>query len=351
MFCSKCGKELPDDSIFCNVCGQQIKEVTKLESAVKEKSKREKKPINKKVVKAVIIIFISMILIAAMVWAAIFVLVPMTKYNNALDVMEEGNYVEAYKVLWDLRGCPGFDYEVYYDCFSSAICQLIEEDKIEDAFEFCDTYYNYNGIDFEKLSAESYEKYYNGIVKILNREDFLEKIKNGGCIEFICGLLKRIPITYNDVDHLRVFCDDLHTLAEDYYYNNGYKYVLENRDILKSLWRYTAIRQLATKNAKAFLIGREWKSIDGSQFLEFDLSDDGSSFYKTNLNTPSVESRYYEIENMVLYFCNAGNAKVCDVFRFEFDDTDPSILNVYCYADGKTITLFRKEVDVTISWK
>ena len=323
MFCSKCGKELPDDSVFCNACGHQIIETTKSEPIVKKKPKKEKKPANKNTVKAVIIISVSVVLIAAIVLASIFIFVPMAKYNDALGIMEEGNYTDAYEALRNMQTYSGFDNEVFTECYWNAVCQLVKEDKISEAFDFCSTYEPPSVIDMKetltKLPAENYEKYYNGIVEILNREDFFEKLDRTS-IEFVCGMLEQIPITYRDVDRLRIFCDDLHAMKTDpnYYYDNvEYKYVLNNRDTLRSLWQYNAVRQLATQNAKAFLIGGRWQSIDGNQFLEFNLSDDGSSSYWTNLEIPNVEHRYYEIENMVLYFCNEGNAKVCDAFRFE----------------------------------
>ena len=119
------------------------------------------------------------------------------------------------------------------------------------------------------------------------------------------------------------------------------KYIHKNRDLIESLWKYKTVRKFAIDAIDAFLCG-VWENADGSTYLTFEYNDDNSHTYTCrNLSVPEVEHRYYDIVGTTMIFCNEGDSKVCDVFKFEFDETDPNKLTVYCYEDGKTVILHR----------
>lgn len=102
MKCSHCGKELPDDSQFCNYCGHKqrmIGQVTVLSDAEKkeEKTKTDSKPlINTKLIIGcgiTIIILIFLIVLPTISRNSKFdeavELVHNGKYDNAIDLFDE----------------------------------------------------------------------------------------------------------------------------------------------------------------------------------------------------------------------------------------------------------------------
>ena len=143
MFCSKCGKELPDDSVFCSACGHQIVEVMKTEPVAKEKPKKEKKPVNKKVVKTVAIISGAVIGIAAILCIVFLVIIPSLAHSKAEELYTNGQYAEAYQAYFEASQKPmaGFvTEEEFTNCGLAAIDAFIQNGDAEGAFEFVHQY-------------------------------------------------------------------------------------------------------------------------------------------------------------------------------------------------------------------
>ena len=129
MFCPKCGKELPDDSVFCNACGHQINEATKSEPVVKEKNKKEKKPVNKKAVKTAAIIFGAVIGIVAILCIVFLVIIPSLAHSKAEKLYNDNQYVEAYQAYIDAYRKPmngNVDEEEITNCGFAVIDEYIK---------------------------------------------------------------------------------------------------------------------------------------------------------------------------------------------------------------------------------
>lgn len=349
MFCSKCGSQIPDDSLFCNSCGHQINAAHP--SSANEEKTRKKEKRKKKINKLAIIIPSSAVLCIALILSTIFVFIPLIECsiarNQALTLIEEGNYIEAHNVLYNVEENIGFDNELYDTCYVKGTEKLLEEGKIIEALSFFEKYHyshNYGLYDIsniiQNIAINDQEEIFNGVVEALNYEQ-PAYIDSRNTAKVLSQILSRIPDAHQDVGKLRIFLDDISSFTYNLGTDEEGPYVLENQELLKSLWKYGRVRKMAADNAESFFVGGRWIAEDNITYIEFLKYGNAETVYWKNLNVPDVDYRYYDIENMTLIYCNAGDTKVCDVFKFEFDNENPTILKVYCYADGKTVTLHR----------
>ena len=371
MFCSNCGKQLEDGSKFCPSCGKQLVEDVKspviddahIEATTpttttatdkKEAGQKWKSLFTKKNLTIAGIIAGALVLIAGIILLTIFVFVPSAKWNKAVNLMEEGKYSEAYIAM---QGNI-HDYSTAEECYKLAIHQFIIDGNIIEAHDFIYNYrllYSFEATSFAELGAPSeYDsvKLFEGIIAYLNQDD-VDLTDHIGYLydDFLSFLFSLVPQSVSeDAGKLRIFIDDIKAMDRQYASSECFDYIINNRSIIEYLWKYKAVRNLVEQEMEAFLIDTRWES--GYTYIEFrreqDYTLNGKPHYTAtemltaNISMPDVEHRYFEIKDMILYFCNANDSKICDVFRFELDESSPDILHVYCYEDGETVTLYNK---------
>ena len=128
MKCLKCNQNVPDDSEYCTHCGARIEhvEIGRLDIK-KEKTIRKNKPVKKKYcsqcgtqinstvlkcpscgkaffpVKPIIISITSIAVLIAVVCLSLFVIVPEIKYQKAISLMNQGDYINANKIFNELQ--------------------------------------------------------------------------------------------------------------------------------------------------------------------------------------------------------------------------------------------------------
>lgn len=99
MFCKNCGKQLPDDSSFCQYCGTNLAPNTGSSPTVNVPPVLST-PVKKKRKYPVIIgIVVLIILLAAGGFAAVKYLVPMNNYKNGIAAMQAGKWDQAIEYL------------------------------------------------------------------------------------------------------------------------------------------------------------------------------------------------------------------------------------------------------------
>lgn len=369
MFCSNCGKQLEDGSKFCPSCGSQIssepdKPIRTVQisanTAKPTTTAKEKKPINKKAIKLAAFISGGVVLLTAIILLTVLVIVPAIKWNSAVSLMDDGNYVGAFEAFSKQMTEDKYDSEkTMIDlCYAKAVNQLLQDGKVAEAYDFHMTYHYNDYIDFnvdtDKPTISDTETFYNEVIKLLNTKNIFEDYSRGGYF-VIAHMLSFIPNNYEDAEILRYFFDDVSALlkcgaAPAILIN----YIVENPGIIKSLVHYYAIRKLAEENIEAYLSIGFWSSDDDSSYIYFSpeiyypvIDDDSQWAYKFTFNskgleTPDVLHKYYTIDGMTLIYTNDNDSKVCDVFRFKLDEENPNILYVYCFANDKTVTLYNE---------
>lgn len=114
MFCRKCGAEIPDSSVFCNVCGAKQEEIKKVEIPAEPKempkepeeiSISPKKKANPKIIFAVAIVAVLAVLF-------VFVGFPMIHYSSAKKAYEAEDYAKAVEEFAAAKGYN--DSEKYF---------------------------------------------------------------------------------------------------------------------------------------------------------------------------------------------------------------------------------------------
>ncbi|MCR5829437.1 MAG: DUF6273 domain-containing protein [Lachnospiraceae bacterium] len=118
----------PTDQMFLNDVHNNLNSKTKQN---REKNgdafNRSKK--KKKISSLIIALVVGVVLIGALVLAYFLVIAPMLKYDNAIEMIESGNYVEGYAILTEL----GREDEILDDKKTRAD-KLIENKKYDDAY-------------------------------------------------------------------------------------------------------------------------------------------------------------------------------------------------------------------------
>lgn len=93
MYCKKCGKEIPKDSLFCSFCGYKIEDSLSEKKENKDKEGPIKKPLKKS--KKLIVGILVLVIIAASTVIYSFSSNPI---NSVIKALENENYEEARKV-------------------------------------------------------------------------------------------------------------------------------------------------------------------------------------------------------------------------------------------------------------
>ena len=106
MICNRCNHQVPDDSEFCHVCGNKISKdaphVTPVKKVPVEKETKVKKPMSKKAKKTIVFTSVSVVSLALIAVLVFFVIIPLSKYNHAQELLELGKYDLAYTAFSEL---------------------------------------------------------------------------------------------------------------------------------------------------------------------------------------------------------------------------------------------------------
>ncbi|MEI6132274.1 MAG: zinc ribbon domain-containing protein [Bacillota bacterium] len=150
MKCQKCNARLPEESMFCNICGSKIKHIQSeivitdkiepseiAEDSDKEKSKkvnavRNKNTLNKLVVATLVLL--AVIILVAIVYEV--VLRPLATYNSALELFDNEKYKEATVIFSELKDYSN-SVQMIKECDKGILyidaIQDIEEEYLESA--------------------------------------------------------------------------------------------------------------------------------------------------------------------------------------------------------------------------
>ena len=103
MYCIKCGKQLPDDSRFCDACGTQLvpdkvieekKEIVNKPKKEKvKKTKKERQPLNKKTKKVILFSLCFVLLLAILIGVYTFTYRQAVKHAETLDFENANRYL------------------------------------------------------------------------------------------------------------------------------------------------------------------------------------------------------------------------------------------------------------------
>lgn len=326
-----------DSKELIEKCEQNIEEIKAKEEAEHlererkaEIERKEAEHIAKRNKKIAIITAAIVYSIIAFIIILYTVIIPNSKYNDAIKLINTGDCDSAYSILIDL-----------------------------DRNSLINTVEGYNLLLAKAIETKNY--------KIVCYIYFIEKtsvsIPKEHSKEFAQFVLKNYAITtiYNPKGEVNTMLELLN-LADDFdpkyieslqkfeeilssydTHDTLYDFMQDDSSKLKELWSCESIRNwlLSDYNITYFMIGY-WKAESGTEYLNF-YKNNGSVSCKYTLPTPNITHDYYDIVEERMIFekksANGNTEKVADVFQFTFLSANK--VECYCYKNGQTYILTR----------
>lgn len=263
-------------------------------------------------------------------------------YSDSADRALEAKYLKAGVYLDDK------DYYLAYELYRDLGSYQDSQDKLLTTMllweaEALGSSVNAEAIRFVQtvtLKPEHYELYYNTILLYLSIQDDLQPWHDAG-FSYACAkvssMLRLLPATYQDTSALLELFD---WLASDN--DLFYDLFLEKEDLLRELWGLTFVQALAGDDwfITAFMEGY-WTTYSGDYYLHF--YEEEEDVMHCSYNLPWVEqpagTKYYDIKDQTYIFIDEDYNQLAKVYRFDIIDYDT--IQVLCYKNNRTYTLYR----------
>ncbi|MBE6612387.1 MAG: hypothetical protein E7632_07835 [Ruminococcaceae bacterium] len=248
-------------------------------------------------------------------------------YGKACNYMSATRYEDAYK-LFKALGNYSDSKNKLTECIYAWVDYLLEKEVSSFIFE-----------DTVTLTSEHYATIYSKIWNHINSHTDYEYWE--GIISVtIYRLLEMLPSSYEQTATLLRLFDDWSAYIPSYW-----DYIRDNKAFLKSVWSIGFVRDFLTDdNNIAVFLESTWKTADGKYYFRFyeDTSDGSTWINYGTMPTPTKPYNvdHYNIISSTLVWEDYNDNNVGNVYRFSVIDFNT--INVYCYADGKTYTLYRQ---------
>lgn len=363
-----------------------------------EKSKKRRK-------KTVKVVIISLIIIAILGCGTVFFGIPYFNYRAACDALDNGEYDTAHQAFVALgnfldseemankslyeKGKTALKHEQYDSAiqifgslggYKDSEDQVLEskylkadkcrtDKKYEEAYQLFVELGNYKESQDEvlatillweaevlgspssiaantfaktvKLSSSHYEMFYSSILIFLNAHDNADYwcYKSGifkNASKNVQTILKMLPASYKDTNTLlKLF----NLLAKDS--GSCEELFLDNETLMRQCWSLAFLQDMAAQDyASSYFLKGSWTG-SGYYLNFYEKEGDGRTYSEFDLPRVSQPSgtKYYDIEDMIYYWDNKYYEHLAKVFRFEIVDYDT--IEVFCYKNNRTYTLYR----------
>ena len=348
-------------------------------------------------------ILVSLILVAALTCGVIFFGIPYLNYRSACEALENGKYTTASEAFTELDGfldseekakealyekaqkaMRNGDYASAVQIFQSlgsyqdSKDQLLEsqyfladqyqnEEKYKEAYELYAQLGSYRDSETElldtvlswetralsastttdatalsdtvKLDADHCEAFYTNLMLYLYSYENAEYWYDWGptmATRNTNTLLSMLPSSYQDVAVLQELFSLLTENAVAY--DDLFRY---HDTLARESWYLPFVRDLAAQDeAMCYFLESYWTTGNGYYYMNFYENSNGGTTSDHSLPWVAQPSgtKYFEIIDMVYCWTN-DEGPLAEVYRFEIIDYDT--INVYCFKDKKTYTLYR----------
>ena len=304
MICQHCQQTIPDDSKFCPFCGQTTKAEPAQKTVEVKEPKKEKRSKSK----------IKIILFSLLGVVIVLVGVYLGTYFAARSKAQAGDFTSAHKLL--LLPAVTELHDPKLNFFISA-GEMFEKGDCIEAYKA-----------FESLEKADY---LNAADK---RHDIKKQIYEEGIKLYRQEDIKINAIRYFSTIAPYLRSDDYLTLAKrnDYY-------------AIRKLIGFEDANQVLLKFFPFEFLTGEWKTRDEKYY--FSINEHGTTNY--NLPHLTMEHSSYDMADGIFFLYKQdidaitkvlGNYERINVFYFYIDDADT--INIYCYKDRSTYTLYRQ---------
>jgi len=218
-----------------------------------------------------------------------------TYYLKALDRLEKGMEADAYELLDKIRGYENVDEYI---------------DRLADVI------YTEGQIEYRSGRLVKARKLFETVSPYLDSKKYLQLIE-----------IANKPLVYDETEGREC----VNTLLEMFYFENAADLLVSKDGI-----------------AGPFLEGT-WKTSNEAYYLTVNAQRSSSNLFQTEIvswqisyNLPSISyGDRYSIKNSI-YYLHPQNDRDNNRACFEFFPLTPDSMEVYCYSDGSTYTLYRQ---------
>ena len=257
--------------------------------------------------------------------------------NEAVQLLNNGNYVDAYKMLKKLE-TNSLAVSKLNECVSLWVDKALSSNTETLASSFKATVV---------LSSNQYASVYQKVTNKISANknfnywyDLKQGTKNA---KIVCLLLQSLPTDYNSSisDYITFF--DACANGKVQSVND---YLIDNYKLIANLWELDFVKNaVKTDDAtfQAYLLG-DWYTSDKTYY--FKLTKKDAYTINSNYNLPSEKVDHlpnFFIKAFVytrLYGLYQEGEETKDIFKFTIIDANK--MDVYCYKNGTTYTLYRK---------
>ncbi len=324
--CTRCGYALTGVDFFCPGCGKQLfRNTAPISTPVQASPPKKRMAAWKKIT-----LFCSLGTVATVLFVLSFLLADLKDYTLACAVMDRGEYGTAYEMFAEFE-----EYKDSPEKLDECVYQWVD-----DILESGDVHEAYNLMYYVEPESDQCETVYNKIVADMATREITDAQGDidSSTLAIWAYLLTILPPDYEDTGALFELVQTFWT--GDYW--DKVAYIRESYREIEALWHYEAVQTLMTRDevVTAFLEGK-WETRDRDYYLEFFENEEGTTSVQTTLPKPETppDMAYYDIISLIYIYEDMDDNELAKVFRFEIVDYDE--MTVYCYADGKTHTLYR----------
>ena len=257
---------------------------------------------------------------------------PYWDYRSACDLLENGQYQQAYQAFSDLGTYRNAE-QYASDAAIQWIRQTLDASDLPDARQIRNTV---------SLNPEQSQIVY----RMLCDKDVYTYTDDHGNELFSCN-----PNDFRVRSLLAETlaagsCTDMTELKKLFSGVNLYnpsEFVLTHRDILETLWYVPVVRNIVSNHLciMEWLHG-SWMTEDHRYYLRFWAGSDNTT--KSDFTLPWLEkplrTEYFTIRNMTYSWTDKDDVVLLDVFRFTL--LEPDRIEVYAFKDQNTYTMVRK---------
>lgn len=252
-----------------------------------------------------------------------------SKYQKADQYQTDRDYKEAYQLFVELGG-----YKESRDKVLETI-MFWENEALNSSSTLSARIFSRT----VQITSGQFEDFYSVILLFLNEHENADFWYNWGGTDAsrnVQTMLKMLPTSYQETNTLlKLF----NLLAK---YSGGYDVLFrENEALMRQCWSLGFVQDLAKQDdALAFFLEGYWTG--SGYFMKFSKNET-SGGTDSSYNLPRIQNppgvKYFDIEDMTYYVKDGDQNHLADIFRFEIVDYDT--INVYCYNNDRTYTLYR----------
>lgn len=266
------------------------------------------------------------------------------KYNDAIELMNDGKYTEAIYAFEGLNGYKDSEKKLV-ECENAF---LVKMQSLVDGGDYAkfvlntrylsERYFSHlaSGLHFSPAQQGEFYQYILNDYNITSIPSFCNEVsKNKKYFELISS--------YSDAQNIMTLYG-IFERSHEYNYDYIKLFKTNMKDIVL-LWNTEFIRTFFTSDdIIAYYMNGEWREFGNQENYLMFYHKSGTSANLTTCNyslpCPEVEFAYWDMQNLELVFLDNKRNVVAKAYKIEF--IDANTINVYAYQNAKTYTLTRQ---------